>query len=74
MWLGSGWRHDAQKLLFQPILRCSDFYVIDLNELTQYGKQDFEQKQRKLVKACNCVWVGRDSGAGVDRGRNATST
>ena len=50
LWLGRGCEvarqsRDAQKLLFQPILRCSDFYVIDLNELTQYGKQDFEQKQ-----------------------------
>ena len=34
------------------------------NEWTQCGKQNFEQKQRILVKACNCVWVGRDSGAG----------
>ena len=25
-------------------------------ELTQYGKQDFEQKQRKLVRACG--WAG----------------
>ena len=41
----AGQGHDAQKLLFQPILRRSDFCVIDLNELTQYGKQDFEQKQ-----------------------------
>ena len=69
LWLGRGCEvakqsRDAQKLLFQPILRRSDFCVIDLNELTQYGKQDFEQKQSQQFKACNCVWVGRDSGAG----------
>ena len=61
----AGQGHDAQKLLFQPILRHSDFCVIDL---IQYSKQGFEQKQRKLVKTCNCVWVGRDSGAGGGQG------
>ena len=50
LWLGRGCEvarqsRDAQKLLFQPILRRSDYCVIDLNELTQYGKHDFEQKQ-----------------------------
>ena len=50
LWLGRGCEvarqsRDAQKWLFQPILRRSDVCVIDLNELTQHGKQDFEQKQ-----------------------------